>query len=183
VLVADLRHFLDVDDATPTAARRLAEQLTSIVRAATARPAGEAWTSALGCNRRPGRHRCPGPIALRRAELPSSIEWECVSCGDAGTISGWEGSAFDLRTVGLQPAAERTVHAAADVAETLRSVMLLDVACERMVFGARMTDGSVLIEGTNDDFDTLIESVAAEGNHEPNRRRQRQLDAAYDALA
>jgi hypothetical protein len=71
---------------------------------------------------------------------------------------------------------------AADVAEALRTVMLVDAACERIVFGARMVDGSVLIEATDDDLDTLIESVAAEANHEPNRRRQRRLDAAYEAL-
>jgi hypothetical protein len=28
----------------------------------------------------------------------------------------------------------------------------------------------------------LIDSLAAEANHEPNRRRQRRLDAAFDAL-
>jgi len=182
VLVADLRHFLDLDDTMPTPAQRLAEHLSSIVRTATARPAGDVWTSALGCNRRPGRQRCPGPIAVRRTEVPSSIEWQCVSCGDDGVINGWEGSAFDLQSVDAQTAADRTVRVAADVAEALRAVMLLDVACERMVFGARMVDGSVVIEGSDDDLETLIESVAAEANHEPSRRRQRRLDAAYDAL-
>jgi hypothetical protein len=96
VLVADLRHFLDLDDTKPTRAQRLAAQLTSIVRTATARPAGEAWTSALSCNRRPHRQRCPGPIIVRRIDVPSSIEWQCIACGDDGVINGWEGSAFDL---------------------------------------------------------------------------------------
>jgi len=183
VLVADLRCFLDLDDTPTTPARRLAEQLTSIVRAATARPAGEFWSSALRCGRRPGRQRCAGPVVVRRTELPSSIEWRCDSCGDDGTISSWEGSSFDLRTLDAQAAApRRTVRVSTDVAEALRTVMLLEVACERMVFGSRVIDGSVLIEGSEDDLETLAESVAADANHEPNRRRQRRLDAAYDAL-
>lgn len=40
VLVADLRHFLDMPDDAPGPARRLAVQLGAIVRAATARPVG-----------------------------------------------------------------------------------------------------------------------------------------------
>ena len=42
-------------------------------------------------------------------------------------------------------------------------------------------DGAVLT-ATDDDLDELIGSVAAEANHEPNRRRQHRLDAAFDAL-
>ncbi|WP_260755044.1 hypothetical protein [Mycobacterium sp. SMC-8] len=35
---------------------------------------------------------------------------------------------------------------------------------------------------TGDELDDLIDAVAAESNHEPNRRRKRQLDTAYDTL-
>ena len=42
-------------------------------------------------------------------------------------------------------------------------------------------DGALLAAG-EDDLDELTGSVAAEANHEPNRRRQQRLDAAIDAL-
>ena len=35
---------------------------------------------------------------------------------------------------------------------------------------------------TDTELDELIGAVAAEANHEPNRRRQQRLDAAFDAL-
>ena len=35
----------------------------------------------------------------------------------------------------------------------------------------------------DDDLEELVGYVAAEANHEPNRRRKRQLDAALDALS
>lgn len=38
------------------------------------------------------------------------------------------------------------------------------------------------VAATLDDLEELIGSVAAEANHEPNRRRQRRLDCAFDAL-
>ena len=42
-------------------------------------------------------------------------------------------------------------------------------------------DSAVLIV-TDDDLEELIGFVAAEANHEPNRRRQRRLDTAFQAL-
>jgi hypothetical protein len=43
MLVTDLHHFLDPPEDTPGPARRLAEHLSNIVRAATAGDAGTAW--------------------------------------------------------------------------------------------------------------------------------------------
>jgi hypothetical protein len=38
------------------------------------------------------------------------------------------------------------------------------------------------LSATDEDLDELIGAVAAEANHESNRRRQQRLDAAFDAL-
>src|SRR3954454_18406234 len=97
MFVSDLRHFLDLPDDVPGPARRMAERLASIVRAATAGDAGSEWVSALSCDRRPGRRPCPGHLAVLRTDVPPSIAWWCTSCGDNGVISGWEQSAYDLR--------------------------------------------------------------------------------------
>ena len=42
--------------------------------------------------------------------------------------------------------------------------------------------GGAVLSVTDDDLDELIGFVAAEANHEPNRRRQQRLDAAFEAL-
>ncbi|MHB1784261.1 MAG: hypothetical protein ACYCTE_16545, partial [Acidimicrobiales bacterium] len=84
MFVSDLRHFLDLPDDAPGPARKMAEQLGNVVRAASAAEAGTTWVSALPCRRRPGRRSCPGHIVVFRPDLPARIEWRCDSCGDVG---------------------------------------------------------------------------------------------------
>ena len=183
MLVTDLHHFLDLPPDTPGPARRLAEHLSSIVRAATAGDAQIAWESALPCLRRPANRRCPGRLIVQRSEPGSSIRWRCSVCGDEGVISNWEESPFDLRRRRL--ALIGAVHEIAipnEVAAALRELRLLDTDCERLVFGIRAHNRGAILEVTDEQLDELIESVAAEANHESNRRRQQRLDAAYDAL-
>ena len=70
MLVTDLGHFLDLPDNVPGPARRLAEQLSLIVRAATAVDPGFEWVSALPCRRRPGRRACPGHVGCAAPMFP-----------------------------------------------------------------------------------------------------------------
>ena len=157
-MVADLHHFLGLPAQTPGPARRLAEQLGNIVRAATAGDAGADWETALPCARRPTNHRCPGHTIVRRTEPPAPIRWQCSVCGDEGVIS-------------------------AEVAAVLRELRLFDADCERLVFGIRAHNDGAVLQATNDGLDELIGFVAGEANHESNRRRQQRLDAAFDALS
>jgi len=185
VFVSDLRHFLGMPDDTAAPARRMAEHLTLIVRAATAGDAGLRWVSALTCVRRPGRRACPGHLAVSRIDVPPSIEWQCTSCGDEGVISGWEHSLFDLRAHATDSASagdELQVVIDAEIAVTLRGLMLVDTAGERLVFRARPSEHGVIVAGNEDDLDELIGCVAAEANHEQDRRRRKRLDAAFKAL-
>ena len=183
-MVTDLHHYLDlpVDAAGPT--RRLAEQLSSIVRAGTAGDVATAWETALPCRRRPGNRRCTGRIVVRReTEASTPIRWHCSACGDEGVISNWADSPFDLRPRRLTRADDvHEVVITADVAATLRELQLLDPDCERIVFRIRAHDQGAALTATDDDLEQLVESVAAEANHEPHRRRQRRLDTAFDAL-
>lgn len=108
----------------------------------------------------------------------------CSSCGDGGVISGWEGSPFDLRRRGLTlTCAIREVPLTAEVTATLRELELLDAECERLVYRIRMDDGQAVMAATEEGLEELVGYVAAEANHEPSRRRHRQLDAALDALS
>lgn len=68
------------------------------------------------------------------------------------------------------------------VAAALRELRPLDPDCERLVFSIRAHPGGGVLIASGEDLDELIGFVAAEANHEPNRRRRRRLDAAFDAL-
>ncbi len=183
MLVTDLNHFRDLSEDTPGTARRLAEHLSNIVRAATAGDAGTAWESALPCRRRPASHRCAGRIIVLRTEAGAPIPWQCSVCEDAGVISNWEDSAFDLRRLQLTLAeAASEVAIPNEVAATPRGLRLLDTDCERLVFRIRARNDHAILAATHDDLDELIGFVAADASNEPSRRRQQRLDAAFDAL-
>jgi len=185
MFVSDLRHYLDMPADVPGPARRMAERLTLIVRAATAGDAGVRWVSALTCDRRPGRQLCPGHLALSRTDIPPSIGWRCTSCADDGVISGWERSPFDLRRRSTEPIPGDTLQAVipSDVAATLRSLLLLDTTAERIVFRSRASSEGIVLAADEDDLDELIDSVAAEANHEHDRRRRKRLDHAFEVLS
>jgi len=183
MLVTDLTHFADLSEDTPGPARRLAEHLSNIVRAATAGDAGTAWESALPCRRRPAGRRCPGRMIVLRTEAGAPIRWQCSVCDDEGVISNWEDSAFDLRRRQLTLAeAASEIVIPNEAAAALRELQLLDSDCERLVFRIRARNNDAILAATDDDLDELIGFVAAEANHEPSRRRQQRLDAAFDTL-
>jgi hypothetical protein len=189
MFVADLTHYLDMPDTVPAPARRVAEQLMLIVRAATAGPGGIRWVTAIGCPKRPARQKCVGLISVYRSDVPASIDWFCTTCGDDGTISGWERTPYDLRPRPGHTSADQDgdgevlrVIVPADVAATLQTLTFLDETVERMVFQAASTPHGIMLVGTFDDIDELLDAVAAEANHEPDRRRQKRLDNASDVL-
>jgi hypothetical protein len=184
MFVADLRHYLDLPEDTPGPARRLAEQLADITRAATAGQAGTGWTSALPCHRRPGNRACRGRIVVLRGDPSEPIQWRCSACGDEGVISNWAGSPYDLRPETPTPGGRlRRIPLTAEAAAALRDLSLLDPDSERLVYAMRADGTRTILTATDEDLDELIGAGAAEANHEPNRRRQHRLDAALDALA
>lgn len=183
VMVTDLNHYLDMPPDVPRPARRLAEHLGNIVRAATAGDAGTAGQTALPCRRRPANRACPGRMIVQRIEPDAPIRWQCSACDDTGLISNWHHSPYDLRRSGLTVAAEaHDVVIANETAGALRDLLLLDPDCERTVFRVRGQRDHAIMSVTSEDLEELIGAIAAEANHEPNRRRQQRLDAALNAL-
>jgi hypothetical protein len=183
MFVSDLHHFLDLPQDTPGPARRLAEHLANIVRAGTAGDAGTPWESALPCRRRPANRRCPGRMIVLRTEPGTPIRWQCSVCADEGVISNWEDSPCDLRR--RRPALAGALNEIVipdQVTAELCDLPLLDADCERVVFRIRAHRDGGTLAATRDDLDELIGFVAAEANHEPNRRRRQRLDAALDVL-
>ncbi|OBJ82581.1 hypothetical protein A9W97_23655 [Mycobacterium gordonae] len=186
MMVSDLNHFLNLGDDVPAPAWRLAQHFGNVVRAATAgERVGDRWNSALPCRRRPGRRPCLGRTTIVRHDPPTPIQWRCSVCADEGVISNWEDSPYDLRRRRLTVVSVVSEVVITDeVAATLRELMFLDPDCERLVFGMHAHhSGGAVLRASEDDLEELIGFVAAEANHESNRRRQRRLDAAFDFLA
>jgi hypothetical protein len=63
-----------------------------------------------------------------------------------------------------------------------KDLRLLDTDCERLVFRLHARGDAAVLAATDEDLEELIGFVAADANHEPNRRRQQRLDVAFDAL-
>jgi hypothetical protein len=124
-------------------------------------------------------------MIVLRPEPPAAIHFRCSTCADEGVISSWVDSPHDLRRRGLALAGQRTEIAVTDeVASVLRDLRFLDTDSERVVFGMRAGGGGrIVLAATDDELDELVGLVAAEANHETNRRRQQRLDAAFDALS
>jgi hypothetical protein len=183
MLIADLRHFLDMPVDVPAPARRLAAQLSAIVRVASARPEGSGGRSAVGCMKRPGRRPCGGWIMVFR-HCGGEIAWGCDMCGDEGRIRGWENSPADLTAFDRSYADGETVSVliSRDLADLLRDVLLMDYASELLVARAEGRADGVVLTGTTEAFEELAEYVAAESNAETNRKRQRQLDEVCTLL-
>ena len=186
VFVSDLRHFLERPGDAPGPAVRMARRLSSLVRVATAGPTTAAWVSALPCSRRPGRRPCPGRMVVARPEASASIEWRCNVCAEEGVITGWEDTWCDLRLRSPRPVG--TLHEmliSDEAAATLCDLQLLDPESERLVFAARADPSGrgALMEGDDDDLEELAGCVAAEANHESDRRRQRRPDDVFVALS
>ena len=55
-------------------------------------------------------------------------------------------------------------------------------AGERIVFRTSLSTDGIVVAGDDEDLDELIGYVAAEANHEQDRRRQKRLDAAFKVL-
>lgn len=96
--ITDLRHFpADYPPEAPRAAHRLGEHVRALAEAATSRPTGPAWRSAVRCIGQVGRKRCRGWVDV--AHFPAAdyqVEWSCGVCGERGAISAVTGSPSDM---------------------------------------------------------------------------------------
>jgi hypothetical protein len=185
MFVSDLRHFLEIPDDAPGPARKMAQHLGSVVRAATAGDAGTPWITAIACRRRPRNRPCTGHIAVFRADLPAPIEWQCSVCGEEGVISGWDESPFDIRLPRAHARSERgrELFLSDELAATLQVVNLLDLECERLIYRMRSSGDGNVLEVSTDELNELLGFVAADANHEPSRGRRSRLDRAFAALS
>lgn len=117
--------------------------------------------------------------------MPPGIAWGCPICGDEGLIRNFRGILWDLTPrSGAVAGTGRRLEVALSAAQhaTLRSLLLADPDCERTIHAARRVGRRVLISGDADELEHLAGFIAAEANHQSNRRRQAALDGVFDLV-
>jgi hypothetical protein len=188
--VTDLRHFegIDFDPDAPGPALKFANYLRRVVLAATASPERGRRATALPCRRRPGRAPCPGRLVVDRQDVPSYVNWQCPSCGEAGRIDGWQGSEFDLSPLSPSGAApgpdteRRTVVIPEASYWLLLDAPILERDCERLLYAARPVASGVELSGGEADFEELEGHVAFEANHAATKKAQHKWDEVFARL-
>lgn len=149
--------------------------IQSLVYAGTSRP-GRRWHTALPC-RFVAAGECTGHILVQRMHYPTIINWRCSQCDEAGSVSNWEATGYDLTPAVSEP---KQVHDVSDVLggiaepaefsitleqpmfDVLRQVVALDPEVLRLVFGARSTTHGVEVAGRRSDLEVLVSAVAGE---------------------
>lgn len=99
-IISDLRHFLDDDDGIPhltPEAQELLSFLTVIVEAATLAFREPISSADVQCRTVINDEPCEGDIEVWVDHDSNVIGWECMECGEEGTISDWEGTPWDRR--------------------------------------------------------------------------------------
>ena len=193
--ITDITHYEDILDPTldvPRPVRRLGEFFGTIVGATTAWPfPDQPRTTGLRCRRRPNRKPCPGLLRVILVEDEGYIAWACSSCDDSGLISGWRGSHWDLSPAD-EDDEERRITQAADEAldvvlahdeyAALLRIPWFDDDVRRTILAAQADEDEVDLWGTEEELDDLIDAVAGEANHEPQRRWRNRLDGVFDKI-
>ncbi len=191
--ISDIRHFLDdggglpADLPGPTA--RVALHLTSIVEAATVRPAGLPAESAVRCRRRPRHRPCAGYLRVLRTDVPEEIAWTCPHCGDEGLITGWRRTHFDLSMRRRQdPQREPDEIGALAVVpysayRALREAEGLDPAARCTLAMAEPAGREVAIEAPSEALDHLLDCAEVAWEREPRASRRRQIEVLAAIVA
>ena len=182
--ITDLRHFLDgaglLVGGPPG---RRAAYWCQVIEAATVRPDGACGGSAVRCRRSRRRVRCAGYVRVQRSDATETVEWECPTCNDRGVISGWVGTAWDLRGAAVdRPGPLIEVRLSHDEYTHLLGCEAIGVEMPVLLAAATVDDAAIVLAGTEAELDDVLGHVAAEANHTRHRRRRVALDAAYARL-
>lgn len=94
--VSDLTHFVDDQGrAVAGALGKLGRYLGLIVESASLMKEGHVGFIPLRCGNPVRRKRCNGQLTAGRAAR-DCVEWACPACGEAGQITNWANTEFDL---------------------------------------------------------------------------------------
>lgn len=180
-LFTKVGHFLSEDGELPAdlpgPARKLADFICSLVKSVTSHSFEALVPTGVRCRRRPKRKPCKGEVFAFLNEEIGAIQWNCFICGDNGFIYDWKNTKWDMRFTDLIPVRLHVEERDLILKETLAGPDLTD----RLESAKQVTD-SVVVYYSSEELDNLIGYVAAEANHNPDRKMQEILDALYDSL-
>ena len=97
--ISDISHYLNdigLLKEMPAAVRRMAEFLTAIVDAVTAKCPTIGHNTGVRCRKR----GCKGVIHASLQHADGRITWWCLLCEQNGVISGWQGTKWDHTAAG-----------------------------------------------------------------------------------
>jgi hypothetical protein len=185
--VSDLTHFVDDQGrAVSGPLGKLGRYLGLIVESASLMKEGATGYIPLRCGNPVRRKRCTGQLTAGLAAR-DSIEWACPLCGEAGHLTHWSGSEFDLG-----PA--RDLHVYEEPCEVLVPLDELD-AIRRSGRGSRplrqllaeairVSDRHCFFLGSDRDLSRLKEyaTIAANVARGEDRRLLDRFAARMDAL-
>lgn len=173
----------DADEA-PTRVQRLAAHYGDIVRFASQLEPGEARLRPVTCRLRPNRRVCYGVLLVEREVEGDRVLWRCHECGAAGSISGWQGTAADLRAMRRRPSAELFgLEVDFEVFAVLREVSRDDPELGRITFSALLASVEApLLLIDEEDAERLASHLAVVAMKTGNRRKTALLMSLVDYL-
>ena len=175
----DVGHLAPGDDVTlPLAARRRSAFTRELVEAATSRRVAGSWCSAVGCIARVGRRVCGARIQVEQPG-PGQVSWSCPGCGEAGVITGFVGTEFDmsayvpsqkkLRLWGFDDEGREVLLAGTTHTPSLRAIVARASPTAEV-------QGLLLLEATVDELDEIYTLVEHLTDATRSRRRIEMLD-------
>lgn len=187
--ITDMRDFFleNPQRELAPAAARLQDFLGGIVQAGTANLRRQ-FVSGIACRRRPGNRRCSGSIDILKADLPErSIIWKCAVCGDNGRISGFQGCVYDLSAVSETSGRSGQKRSVLLSLEEYRSwisgdMITYDQESAQTIYAAVADEHGVVVSVPEDELDYFYDCMAADANHELNKKRRAHLESIYDKL-
>lgn len=189
-IITDITHLFSDDPTAEMPDELLAFRsfLGTIIAAASF--TGEAeFTSAIPCRKRVNRKACTGFILVRNQSFPEPfLYWHCSSCDDGGRIANWRKCAYDKSCFPERPSEDDESNPFIEVTITREEMkalldgMIYDPDSDRIIYRARPANRGILLRGRYWDMDNLVGYLAADANHEENKKRQKLLDAVYEKV-
>ena len=160
------------------------EIVRELVEAATSRRIEDSWCSAVRCIALVRRNVCGARIHVRRAER-GRIDWSCVACGEAGVITGFEGTAFDLSRYVPRRKKLRVWGIDDESRDVLIAATIWIPSMRAVVARARPVDtvpGLLLVEATIAELDQVYTLVEDLSDVTRGRRKLELLDGLRASL-
>ena len=156
-----------------------------LVEAATSRRVEGSWCSAIRCIAHVRGEACGARIYVKRAER-GRINWSCLVCGEAGVITGFEETAFDLsryaprrkklRVWGFDDDSRDMLIAATTWIPSLRAVLARAHPVDTV-------PGLLLVEATVAELDQMYTLVEDLSDVTRGRRKLERLDGLRASLS